>query len=90
MRRPTALVAQLQIVRIDRFNDRGWGRLVDNKLGYREDIPFRISLFTSRAVYGQDMFQVGRKIDCRFHLRPSGPYAVPSEDDHEVEEGTRS
>jgi hypothetical protein len=89
-RLPTALIAQLQIVRIDRFNDRGWGRLVDQKLGYREEIPFRISLFTSRAVYGPDMFQVGRKIYCRFHLRPSGPYAVPPEPDREAEEGTQS
>jgi hypothetical protein len=87
-RKPVALVTQLQIVRIDRFNDRGWGRLVDARLGYHEEIPFRISLFTSRAVHGLEMFQPGRKIDCRFHLRPAGPYAVPPDDAREVGEGT--
>ena len=77
---PTAIVSQLRITRIDRPNDRGWGRLIDERLGYDEEIPFRISLFTARRIYGPEMFQPGRSIDCRIQLRPAGPYAIPAEE----------
>jgi len=71
------LVAMLRIETLDRESDRGWGRLVDSKLRYSDQIPFRVSWFTARRAYAPEMFQPGRKIDCKILLRPAGPFAMP-------------
>src|SRR5205823_2761554 len=60
---PRPLRAWMRISRVDRFDDRAWGRLVDDRLGYGEEIPFRISSFTSKGIYRVDQFQPGNRIE---------------------------
>jgi hypothetical protein len=77
---PVPIVTWLRITRVDRSNDRGWGRLLDEKLGYNEEIPFRISNFTARRIYGPEVFQPGKRIEGRIQIRPAGPYVIPAEE----------
>lgn len=77
---PRPLRAWLRISRVDRFEDRGWGRLIDDRLGYGEEIPFRVSSFTSKGIYRVDQFQPGNRIEVRIQLRPAGPYAIPADE----------
>jgi hypothetical protein len=78
---PRELKTELRITRIEKGEDRGWGRLVKTELGYVEEIPFRLSFFTARGEYKTEELQTGRRIDVVISLRPAGPHAVPPPQD---------